>query len=215
MSRRRNAALRCEKCRMHNFLCVCSLVPRIVTDTRLLLVIHRFEDRKPTNTGRLAASCLVNSEIVLRGDVTDANLPLPIPEATQPVLLFPAEDAMPLVDMAPKLAAAGKPVTLIVPDGNWRQAFKVRNRVPGLDRVPCATLPTSSEPSIYRLRSEAHEHGLATLEAIARAFGVLEGPEVREAMEKPFRVMVERTLWSRGLLPAERVSGGIPAGGFE
>ena len=67
MSRRNNAARRCSRCRMHLSLCVCTLIPRLVTRTRLLLVIHRAEDRKPTNTGRLAAECLVNSEVVVRG----------------------------------------------------------------------------------------------------------------------------------------------------
>ena len=75
------------------------------------------------------------------------------------------------------------------------------------------TLPAQdTKPSIYRLRSEAHAHGLATIEAIARALAVLEGPEIEAALELPFRAMVERTLWARGDLEAESVTGGIPEG---
>lgn len=215
MSRRSNLAHRCNRCRMHQSLCVCTLIPRIETRTRLLLVIHRSEDKKPTNTGRLATECLVNSEVVVRGNRSDeAEPPLPIREGTTPVLLYPADDAVPLTELAPKLDAA--PVTLIVPDGNWRQAFKVRNRVPGLRDVPCVTLPASTaKPSVYRLRAEAHAHGLATIEAIARAFAVLEGPDgpaVEAALEFPFRAMVERTLWARGVLADDEVTGGIPEG---
>jgi DTW domain-containing protein len=102
-------------------------------------------------------------------------------------------------------------VTLIVPDGNWRQASKVRARVPGLCAIPCVTL-SAPEPSRYRLRSEAHPHGLATMEAIARALGLLEGPAVRHALEHVFDVMVERTLWMRGSLAEGLVTGGIPSG---
>ena len=51
---------------------------------------------------------------------------------------------------------------------------------------------------------------MATLEAIARALGILEGAWVREALEQLFRVMVERTLWLRGTLRAEHVTGSIP-----
>jgi DTW domain-containing protein YfiP len=211
MSRRNNLAHRCVRCRMHQSLCVCALIPRLVTRTRVLLVIHRSEDRKPTNTGRLATECLVNSEVVVRGHPSAQAEPLPIPEGTRPVLLYPAEDAVPLVDLAPKLG--DRPVTLIVPDGNWRQAFKVRNRVPGLRDVACVTLPASeTKPSVYRLRAEAHAHGLATIEAVARALGVLEGPEIEAALEFPFRAMVERTLWARGNLEAGDVTGGIPEG---
>lgn len=195
---------------MHKSLCVCALIPRIETRTRLLLVIHRSEDRKTTNTGRLATECLVNSEVVVRGHAAEAAEPLAIAEGSQAVLLYPAEDAVPLTELAPSLAPG---VTLIVPDGNWRQASKVRARVPGLRELPCVTLPASAgKPSVYRLRSEAHAHGLATIEAIARAFGILEGPHVEEALELPFRAMVERTLWARGDLEANDVTGGIPEG---
>lgn len=186
-------------------LCVCALIPRIESRTRLVLLIHRYEDRKSTNTGRLAAECLANSEIIVRGFESTPTPPLTWDPESQPLFLFPHEDAAPL---APRLPS-DRPVTLIVPDGTWRQASKVRNRVPGLREVPCFSLPPDV-PSIYRLRAEAHEQGLATAEAIARAMGILEGVHVRHAIEEVFRAMVERTLWSRGVIPAAEVTGGIP-----
>jgi len=109
------------------------------------------------------------------------------------------------------LAPSAEPVALVVPDGNWRQAWKVRSRVPGLKDVRCVTLPPGA-PSIYRLRSEPHPAGLATIEAIARAMGVLEGPEIQASLEHVFRAMVERTLWARGRLATCDVTGGIPDG---
>jgi DTW domain-containing protein YfiP len=77
--------------------------------------------------------------------------------------------------------------------------------------VPCVTLPPDVA-SIYRLRAEAHGHGLATIEAIARALGILEGAHAREALERVFRAMVERTLWARGTIEAKDVAGGVPQG---
>lgn len=207
MSRRDNGHLRCKACRMHGSLCVCALVQRIETRTRLVLFLHRVEDRKPTNTGRLATLCLPNSEVVVRGHEGEPTPPLAFGPETQPLFLFPHEGATPLAE----LARPERPVTLLVPDGSWRQASKVRKRVPGLADVPCVFLPPG-EPSIYRLRSEAHAHGLATIEAIARAFGILEGPHVQAALEHVFRAMVERTLWSRGQLATSEVTGGVPEG---
>jgi DTW domain-containing protein YfiP len=105
-------------------------------------------------------------------------------------------------------------VTLIVPDGNWRQASRVRQRVGGLRDVPCVSLPAGA-PSRYRLRAEAHDTGLATIEAIARALGLLEGdngPRVRDTLALVFAAMVDRTLWSRGMLRTADVTGGVPAG---
>ena len=169
--------------------------------------MHRAEDRKSTNTGRLATLCLPNSETWIRGNEEAPSEAFVPPEGRESLLLFPAEDAIPIADFP----RGDKPVTLIVPDGNWRQAAKVRNRVPGLSRLPCVTLP-KGEPSIYRLRFEAHEGGLATMEAIARAFGILEGAHVQREMEQIFRMMVERTLWARGRVQDEHVTGGIPEG---
>ena len=42
--------------------------------------------------------------------------------------------------------------------------------------------------------------------------GILEGPEVRQALERVFHAMVERTLWSRGVIESAEVMAGIPEG---
>jgi len=55
-------------------------------------------------------------------------------------------------------------------------------------------------------------HGLSTIEAIARAKAILEGEQVQRTLERVFRAMVERTLWTRGELAAADVCGGIPEG---
>ena len=204
MSRRANVGQRCQGCMMHMSLCICALIPRLETKTRLVLVMHKAEKRKPTNTGHLAAKALVNSETIVRGIEGKPDPEVTWPAGSEPVLLYPAEDAKPLQRCA-------HPVTLIVPDGNWRQASKVRQRVRGLRDVRCVTLP-SGAPTSYRLRSESQPNGLATIEAIARAFGILEGAHIQAALEAIFRTMVERTLWIRGSLPTAEVSDGIPEG---
>jgi DTW domain-containing protein YfiP len=192
---------------MHGSLCVCALIPTLATRTRLVLVIHRIEARKPSNTGRLAVECLPNSEVWVRGHRDAPSAPWTIDPASEPVFLFPHEEARPLS----QLVGSARPVTLIVPDGTWRQASKVHQRVAGLRDVPFVSIP-HDEPSVYRLRAEAHDHGLATIEAVARAMGILEGIEVRRAIEHVFRAMVERTLWSRGEIETENVTGGVPDG---
>jgi DTW domain-containing protein YfiP len=195
---------------MHASLCVCALIPspRLDTRTRVVLFIHRGEDRKSTNTGRLATECLANSEVFVRGHRAHPSEPFTRHGASQPVLLFPHEGARPLADFAAKTAG---PMTLVVPDGTWRQASKVRRRVPGVSELPCVWLPATAT-SMYRLRTESREAGLATLEAIARALGILEGLHVQHALERVFRAVVERTLWARGAVATEDVTGGIPDG---
>ena len=196
---------------MYRELCVCAEIPKLVTRTRLVLLIHYREARKPTNTGQLAARCLPNSEIGIIGDRDRPGLPAIGEHA---LLLYPADDAVPI---ARAIAAnPDQPHTLIVPDGNWRQAAKMAKRVPGVERARHVTLDeVEATPTEYGLRREPKEGGLATLEAIARALRILEGErgaEIEASMLAVFRLMVSRTRWLRGQLRDDQVVGGLPPG---
>jgi DTW domain-containing protein YfiP len=201
---------------MHLGLCLCSLIPRIETRTRVVLVIHQYEDRKPSNTGRLAAECLVNSEIVFRGGrASPPDRPL-WTAGSRPLFLFPRDDASTLQppespDDEGRGGGSDGPITLIVPDGTWRQASRVRLRVPGLTDVPCVRLPPGAR-SAYRLRTSSDTSRVSTMEAIARALGILEGPAVQAQLDRLFRVMVDRALRSRGQLAPAEVPGELPGG---
>ena len=178
---------------MHRELCICALEPRLVTRSRLVLLVHYREARKPTNTGQLAARCLVGSRVAIIGD-RDRPLPEPlIAPDEHAVLLYPGDDAVPL-------APGEHATTVVVPDGNWRQAAKMGRRVPGLEHLPRVTLPDPGRTE-YQLRAELRAGGLATLEAIARAWRILEGdagPAIEDALLAIFRTMVARTLQLRG-----------------
>jgi DTW domain-containing protein YfiP len=188
---------------MHRTLCICALIPRIATRTRLLLILHQLEDRKPTNTGRLAARCLINSAVSTRGGTP----PAAAWQGTQPVLLFPHDEARPLESWRD----SPQPITLVVPDGTWRQANKARRRIEGLAELPCAALPPVVRSS-YRLRHDRRPDRVSTIEAIALSLRILEGPAVAEPLERIFRIMVDRTLWTNGRIASGEVTGGIPPG---
>ncbi len=191
---------------MHTTLCICSLLPKLATRTRLALLVHHREVTKPTNTGQLAARCLARSSVTVVGARDQvAVLPVVAPHE-QALLLYPADDAVSIAEYA----TSEKPTVLFVPDGSWRQAHKMRRRQPGLATLPCVTLP-DHVPTDYRLRSEPLEGGLATLEAIARALRILEGDAgVEAALLDIFKIMVDRTLWLRGQLGDAQVTGGLP-----
>ena len=115
-----------------------------------------------------------------------------------PLLLHPTDDAVELGSEF--LGAAPPPYTLFVPDGSWRQAGEMGHREPSLRSLQRVKLPTSAV-SGYQLRKETKPGGLATIEAIARALGVLESPYVEQELSRIFALMVERTLHSRGAPP--------------
>jgi DTW domain-containing protein len=222
---------------MHLTLCICALIEPLATRTRVVVLLHQLERDKPTNTGRLAARCLTNSLIVQSERWTGADddgsatlgkgpregpLDPPTPEpppawrewaapGSETLLLFPHADARPLEDWR----GASRPITLVVPDGTWRQAKKARRRIAGLADLPCVTIPAAG-PSAYRLRHAARPNRLATIEAIARALQILEGPtdghEIQRRLDHIFRVMVDRTLWTNGRISTDAVTGGIPPG---
>lgn len=206
MSRRDNAHARCSRCHVHRSLCFCNEFPKLTTRTRLLLVIHYREQRKPTNTGLLATECLTNCTLVVRGHHAQRECSLGLDPTATTLVLFPDEHARPLTDFV-----ARQPITLVVPDGNWRQASKARTRIPELADAPLVSLP-EGPPSSYGLRHEPQAGGLATLEAIARAFGILEGAAVQAELERVLQIMVERTLWARGALRDHELIHGLPVG---
>jgi tRNA pseudouridine65 synthase len=196
MGDRAKRAPRCEVCKLHRALCLCGEVKPIDLGTRLVLIMHRREVTKTTATGPLAARLLRHSEVLIHGErERPLELGSRLTGDRRALLLFPTDDARPLT--AGLLAEDRRPITLIVPDGNWRQAQRAARRIPGLERAERVTL-VPGPPSRYRLRNEPRAGGLATLEAIARALGVIESPAVEQALLAHFDRMVERTLSTRG-----------------
>ncbi|QSV46757.1 tRNA-uridine aminocarboxypropyltransferase [Geobacter benzoatilyticus] len=187
---------RCERCRMHLERCVCPAIPRYDLATRVVLVMHHREYPKPTATGPLALEALPNSELRIHGerdsllDLSD----LAVPER-RTLLLYPGDDVpvltRELVERDPR------PVTLVVPDGTWRQASRMGRRLPGLAHAEMVRLPEGL-PTQWGVRREHHPQGLATFEAIARALGIIESPAVQTGLEELFRLMVQRTLEAGG-----------------
>lgn len=170
--------------------------------SRVVILMHTAEEVLTSNTARLAAKALVNSEIRYHGRKTGrmSTEGLIVPER-ESLLLFPSPYAEEL--NAEFVARLTRPVTLIVPDGSWRQAQKMIRRDPLFATIRHVKLPPGP-PSIYKLRIQPDAEGLCTLEAIARSLGIVESPAAQTELEALLRVMVVRTLWSRGALTREQ-----------
>lgn len=192
---------RCPDCWLPVASCVCADLPRIHVETRVVIVMHHTETRRTSNTGRLAARVL-GAPVLLRGlRASDPRTRAPAPDALAPdrrrLVLFPSPDARLL---SPDDAARG-PLTLIVPDGNWKQASRARSRDEAAAGAEIVTLPPGP-PTRYRLRRPPSEYALCTYEAIARALALLESPSIEAEMMRALDLFVERTLTLRGGIPA-------------
>ncbi len=185
------------------------MIPQIALQTRVIILMHTCEEVLPSNTGRLAAKSLTNSEIRINGRMGDRLSTRGLTEeGRQSLFLYPSAHAFEL--NARFVAGLKGPVTLIVPDGKWRQTRKLTRRESALAGIPHVKV-SAGPPSQYRLRTQPNEESLCTLEAIARALGLLENPTVRAELEAILHVMVERRLSAKGRPSADqRVSAAIP-----
>jgi len=183
---------RCQQCYLRHANCLCDAVSPVTLQTHIALIMHRREVGKPSNTGTLALQLFPNSSCYVRGV---AHEPLDLSALDQPErrtwVLFPSDTvellSREMVDEDPR------PITLVVPDGSWTQARRAVRREPILSAARHVVPPTGAQTR-YRLRHEHVEGGLATAEAVARALGIIEGPEAQAALEALFETKVSRIL---------------------
>lgn len=196
LSRKRKTKDPCGNCGLNRNLCVCSLIPKLNLKTKVCLVIHAKELKRTTNTGQLAIKALMNSEIRIRGAIRQPlDLSNILDQKYQTFLFYPAQDAL---DLNQELIQKdSRPIQLIVPDGNWRQASKVHYRHKELKDIPRVMIKTPNN-SKYHLRAENTPEGMATLQAIAHALGIIEGENVKTTLLKLYNAKLERTLHGRG-----------------
>ena len=147
-----NRQPRCPRCRMTWSLCVCDLAPRLSLRTRVAVIMHVSEIMRSSNTGHIVPMVLANSFVCLRGikdrPTETAGM---VPAGSQGLVLYPSSDSQELT--ADYLRSVRQPVTLVVLDGNWRQAGKMVRHEPGLDGLPRVRL-AAGPASRFRLRAQ-------------------------------------------------------------
>lgn len=197
LERKRKTKDPCPVCFLNKSRCVCAFIPKLNLKTRLCLVVHAKELKRTTNTGRLAIEALVNSEMRIRGaDQNALDLSDLLTPEYRTVMFYPSDDARELT--ADFVAEDPRPIQLIVPDGNWRQASKVHYRHQELKDVLRVMIKTPNQSPVH-MRAENTAEGMATLQAIAEAIGVIEGDAAKEPLMKLYRAKLEGTLQGRGV----------------
>jgi DTW domain-containing protein len=191
MTNRGKNAPRCARCFMLEGLCVCADIPSLKSRTELVVILSSSEAKKPTNTGRLAALAISPSRVLVRG-LPDAPLDLAFLDPARTVVLCPDEEATSL-DVFRFEGA----LTLVVPDGSWRQASKMPRREPLLRDLPRVKLPLLPHEAL-RARAETKDNGMSTLGAIAHAYAHLESPDVGDALLRFHALVIARILRGRG-----------------
>lgn len=183
---------------MHVPLCLCGVLPRIEHRARVVLVMHPAEWERSSNTGRVAMLALAQAELSMWDPSPDAVGLLR--EGHRHVLLHPTG-----APLAPRGDDA--PITLLVPDGTWRESSRITRRLaqlPGVERARIDAAPRAG------LREAPRPDHLGTGDAIAEALRALGEHDAAQALSDAVRVMRERSLWVRGKIGHAQVSGGVP-----
>src|SRR6266542_4966581 len=124
----------CISCRLRRHECVCAQAPRLSISTRLFVIIHSKEWRKTTNTGHFARLAIKGS-VVRRHGLPHRTVSSEGIDADSPstLVLYPGRGAQPL--NAEYIATLPRPLTLLIPDGNWNQTQHMMRRIPMLSQA--------------------------------------------------------------------------------
>jgi DTW domain-containing protein len=180
----------CAACRLWRNECVCAHAPHLSIATRLIVIMHSKEWRKTTNTGHFARLAIKDAEVRLHGSPVRKVSSAGVDAASSSTLaLFPGRGANPLCPAY--LALLPRPLTLLVPDGNWNQAKNMMRRLPMLNQAHPVRL---CGPSLGAdcLRRNHLAGRMSTFEAIAQALGILEGAGTEIEMLRFFRQVLAR-----------------------
>lgn len=174
-------------CRIRHEACVCAHAPRLSLATRVVLIVHAIEWNKPSNTGHLARLALRDADIRLHGRpnriVSDEGV-----DPRSSLVLFPGHGAAVLTREA--IDQLPRPITLLVPDGNWNQARHMMARVPMLRQARPVRLDGPTTLGVRILRRNVGDRR-STFEAIAQTLALIEGAEVGDQMIEFFQRVLD------------------------
>lgn len=200
---RGKSVVRCDICQMANYACLCCWRPEISSGCEFILLIHRNEVFKPTNSGRLIADVLPSQTHVFCWSRTEPAvelLQLLNDNNRQCFIVFPA-DATAIEShthtVFTELPESKKITTFILLDGTWKQSGRMFHLSHWLDGVPCITLPTAMSRG-YSVRKSHQENYLSTAEAAALCLQMANEMQNSEILLHYFQVFNEHYLATRG-----------------
>lgn len=163
---RGKSVVRCDLCQLAAYACICPWRPTRESRSEFLLLMHRDEVFKPTNTGRLIADVFPDKTHVFawsRTDPVTGLLELLHDETRQCFLIYPADSDSDRV-VQTVIPPSGKTTTFILLDGTWKQSGRMFHLSRWLDAIPVLALPETMIRT-YAVRKSHQENYLSTVEA--------------------------------------------------
>ncbi|AQS10342.1 DTW domain protein [Clostridium saccharobutylicum] len=156
----------CNKCGLPTINCICNIVPKIETKTKIWILSTEREFSRPSNTARLLK--LVNpesTELILweRTNAPEKLIEYINSEEYEIYILFPMENDD-LSESKFEYKSSEKIPAFIILDGTWKEARRILRKSDYLKNLPRVSLNTIHK-SEYTLRRGASEGELCTIEA--------------------------------------------------
>lgn len=192
---RGNRIRRCQRCLLPLKQCLCATLQPAQARSRFCLVMFDTEPMKPSNTGRLIADVLPDTEAFQwsRTEPPQVLLDLVTNPDYQPMVVFPASYADAGREVLTAPPAGGKPPLFIMLDGTWTEARKMFRKSPYLDALPIISVDLS-RVSAYRLR-EAHAEGqYCTAEVAVALLDLADDMAAAKRLSDHFALFRERYL---------------------
>ena len=191
--------VRCEFCQLANFACLCQWRPKSMSECDFVLLMHRDEVFKPTNTGRLIADIFPENTYAFAWSRTEPSaelLQLLDDPRRQCFIIYPSAESetravystVPVSDKSP---------TFILLDGTWKQSSRMFHLSRWLDKVPVLRLPETLLRG-YAVRKSHQDNYLSTVEAAALCLQVAGESRQSETLLDYFALFNMHYLATRG-----------------
>lgn len=192
---RGNRVLRCQRCLLPHKNCLCATLQPQQARSRFCLVMFDTEPMKPSNTGRLIADILPETQAFgWSRTEPDAALLAAVQTADyQPMVVFPGAYADADRQVLTTPPTGGKPPLFIMLDGTWTEARKMFRKSPYLDALPIISVDLS-RVSAYRLREAHAEDQYCTAEVAIALLDLAGDNTAAQALGDHFTLFRERYL---------------------
>lgn len=205
-SARGKSVVRCEQCQLATYACICDWCPTLDIECEFVLLMHRNELFKPTNTGRLLADVFpskIHAFCWSRTEPSAALLALLCDENRQCFIVYPVDTleakAKPR-EVFSSIPASKKITTFILLDGTWKQSSRMFHLSRWLENVPCVLLPEGALRG-YAVRKSHQKDYLSTAEAAALCMQMANESLQSRIFLQYFQLFNEHYLATRGCYP--------------
>ncbi len=215
---RGKSVVRCDICQMGVFACMCAWRPTLLSSCEFILLMHRIEVFKPTNTGRLIADVLPQKTHVFcwsRAEPSQELLALLNDEKRQCFIVFPSTKELDVKDGKDEkvkrkvfhvIPRNEKVPTFILLDGTWKQSSRMFHLSRWLDEIACVSISDAVLRDYvkgYALRKSHQENYLATAEAGALCLQIAGEQKNCDVLLNYFQLFNRHYLATRACCPPE------------